>query len=135
MYLFFFSTGQRFALSGSPLSRRPDAAGEYRLAKRQALGGGDEEELHVPPGTLDGQDHPLLHAPRIFYQVLILPKVTNIRLQIFVITCRFYIFVTFNQSSLVGQFFAIIFKMGINKIHPVSAFQVDGDLPCQDVCP
>jgi hypothetical protein len=35
-------------------------------------------------------------------QVPILPKVTNFGLQIFV-TCTFYIFVTFNQCSLVGQ--------------------------------
>jgi hypothetical protein len=37
-------------------------------------------------------------------QVPILPKVINIGLQIFV-TYTFYIFVTFNQYSLVHQFF------------------------------
>jgi hypothetical protein len=41
--------------------------------------------------------------------VPILRKVTKIGLQIFV-TCAFYIFVTFNQYSLVGQVFCNCFE-------------------------
>jgi hypothetical protein len=41
-------------------------------------------------------------------QVPILPKVTNIGLQIFV-TDTLYIFVTFNQYSLAGQVFSQLF--------------------------
>jgi hypothetical protein len=42
-------------------------------------------------------------------QVPILPTVTNICLQSFV-TCTFYIFVAFNQYSLVGQVFCNHFE-------------------------
>jgi hypothetical protein len=46
--------------------------------------------------------------------VSIVPKFTNIRLQIFV-TCRFYIFVTFHQSSLVGHVFKFILSQLFEK--------------------